>query len=265
MPLLVSVYRRGNEATLALVVEQARTAGWTIRLHALDTVSPQLASWTVSSGPGERFPLLDSLIGAHDGWVVLSDDDVYQPRLVRFLDTCRTYGFDLAQPAHAWRSHGCYSLLFVRPWLAVRSTSFVEIGPLVAMGPAAHEEVRPFCSEGMGWGVDLQWHQRFLDGELRLGVVDATPMWHLGMVGAAYEWQSEDDRVQRMLRAQGYNHVSDAQQTVTRLAYRRPSIPRRTGMPRSLRKKLLSPHRAAEMHWAKSIRARMPRLRHRTP
>jgi hypothetical protein len=48
-------------------------------------------------------------------------------------------------------------------------------------------QVFPFPVDArMGWGLDVLW-TRFQQQGLRLGVVDATPMLHLGAVGVAYE------------------------------------------------------------------------------
>lgn len=188
---LYSVYRSNNVDILSRLIGQIEAD---VHLHSLDGVVPDsLSDFTRSTGPGQRMPLLQSLITSNPpkegGWVVIADDDVAfeAPGLTRFLKWANAAGLDFAQPAHTPSSHSTFLVTRLEPFSSVRQSQFVEVGPLVALSPRAQAFALPFPEEArMGWGVDVLWASYRSSG-LRLGVVDATPMRHFGPVGNAYD------------------------------------------------------------------------------
>jgi hypothetical protein len=189
--------------------------GSTAQLHALDEESPRLRSWTVGSGPGARMPLLDRMVrGAPprpDDYVLLADDDValVGSGLSRFVSLAHASRLDLAMPAHEAGSHWTFRVTCQRPFSTVRRTRFVEVGPLLLLSPRAFSRVYPFpVTARMGWGLDVRWSSMASDG-MRLGVVDATPMRHLGAVGEAYDRAHEEGELARHCAEAGVDSAYD--------------------------------------------------------
>lgn len=167
------------------LVEEALRSGLSVRLWALDEPVPELARWTVGAGAGDRPALLNALVaagGSDDGWTVLADDDVrLRPGgLATLLAVARRAGFDLAQPGHGATSHLSHLFLRASPGVIARRTTFVEIGPVVAVAPRVHDVVFPLGEDvTMGVGEDVSWSLLEAHGVVTLGVVDAVRMRHL--------------------------------------------------------------------------------------
>ncbi len=216
-PLRVyAVYRERNAAHVRAVVDQL-PPGSKVALHALDAISPALADVTLASGPGLRMPLLQALVDAsppeRGEAVLLLDDDVAfrAPRTVaRFARIARAAAFDIAQPAHARSGHRTFGLNGAEYATTARLVPFVEVGPVVLLSPDVLADVLPFPSDaGMGWGVDVLWTRLRAQGR-RLGVVDATPVEHLGPVAVGYDNQAEQAYLRRCLDETGFNCIHDA-------------------------------------------------------
>lgn len=220
---LALVYRRRNvPAVLRLLA--ALEPGCRVALWGLDGVAGPLAELTVGSGPGERFALLNACIEQlrlqPEEWLVVSDDDVSLRRgsLGLAVDLAVASGMDLAQPAHSWRSTTSWSFTRTRLGSAVREVGWVEIGPVLLLGPRAQEAILPFPNGvGMGWGVDLDWSA--LRPHLRLGIIDAVLVDHLGQPGAAYRDGSEERTLQAALERHQLRAFSDVQKTVSTWAW----------------------------------------------
>lgn len=216
---LVCVYRRVNARHVAALLPYVDSAA----LWALDDVAIGLADVTHGQGPGQRVELLNRLLATTPRsarFTIIADDDLVFARgrtLADFLSYVRRYGFDLAQPAHTWLSHASYPFTRRRPWLAARQTTFVEIGPLVAFTEKAATALLPMPEDtGMGWGIDVKWSVEHRDS-LRFGIVDATPISHVGKVAAAYgdsarEWRQRDE----LMRSYRVARMRDLQRTVRR-------------------------------------------------
>jgi hypothetical protein len=186
---VAGVYRCRNARSMLSAVREADAAGFDVRLWALDHESDVLARWTVGTGPGGRFELLNrALTPMRSGYVVLLDDDVTFVRgglstLVRLVDW---FGLDMAQPAHARGSARSFPMMTVAPVSVIRETTFVEIGPVLAIAPSLVGEVTPFPENPpMGWGVDVQWSDLARKGR-RFGIVDAVRVRHHGTIGSGY-------------------------------------------------------------------------------
>ena len=208
------VYRHANAANVKALCDAA-ASDTIFRMWALDRVHPDLERWTVGEGAGMRSPLLDKLYGTlpanYEGYVVLSDDDYVFTGgdLSTFLSVARAAGIGLAQPGHDRLSRTSHWVTAARRLSLVRLTSFVEIGPLVAVAPEWRERVLPLDDEGMGWGVDLAWSDLRAEG-CRLGVVDSTLIRHLFPVvgGGSYEVAEARQQMEALYEKRGgYHHA----------------------------------------------------------
>lgn len=209
-----AVYRARNEGNVLRLVRQL-PAGSEVHLHALDHAAPGLAEWTRASGPGARMPLLQSLIEAHpprEGrHVLVFDDDVVFPHATpgRFVALAAAAAFDLAQPAHGVKSIRSFRFNRVAWVSTARRTRMVEIGPVLLISPRAQRLVLPFPGDvGMGFGLDVRWAALRAEG-IELGVVDATPIRHLGTIASAYSLTDELEHLGTALQSQGYSSVYD--------------------------------------------------------
>jgi hypothetical protein len=214
---LVGVYRSRNAERVQALAAPALDRGWTVAWWALDEAPGDLAPVTVGSGAGSRLALLNAALrqaGAHD-WVVVSDDDVTFERgdVVRLASLVERAGLDLAQPARSdpARDHG---ITAARRLSRARRTSFVEIGPVLVVGPRWRDRILPFPEErGMGWGLELEWLELFREG-CELGIVDAVRVRHEGERGQEYDDAGEIERVHAELEMRGYRGWSDVQVTL---------------------------------------------------
>ena len=211
------VYRSRNSGHVAQMIAQLPESA-ELRLHALDRVPMELADRTLSSGPGERTPLLQSLIEAQplpdDAWVVIFDDDAEfaRPGRTPFLDIAAASGFDISGPAIDVGQHRTYTFTLVGRLSIARTVKMVEVGPVVAFSPKGFAGVSPLPADaGMGWGLDVRWSQL---PDLRRGYVDATPIRHFGAVAAGYAKEPEMARLQRELSRSGITSMSELSGTV---------------------------------------------------
>jgi hypothetical protein len=231
-PAIVGIYRAANAGHVERLLAPALAAGWTTAWWALDRRAPSLEAHTVGEGPGEKLPLLQEALERHgppEGGLVLSDDDIAFARadLTQFLALASRAGLGLAQPAHAPGSEVSHGITRARPRSRVRLTTFVESGPLVAVSPEWVERVTPLpVWRGMGWGLELDWIDLRREG-CRLGIVDATPVEHLGPVGRGYDDTALRARVREELAARGVSDWGPLQQTLAtwRPWRRRPPWP----------------------------------------
>lgn len=181
---------RSRNAQVVSDFVAALPAGSIAHLHLLDDGETGPAAGMVrSQGPGLRSPLLNGLLAAHPpregDWVMIFDDDVrWTPGAGRaLLAVAQRGGLEIAQPAHAPGSESTFYVTRFEALSLARLSTFVEVGPVVVFSPTAQEVALPFPEKAaMGWGVDVWWATL----GLRLGIVDAAPMHHLGPVGAAY-------------------------------------------------------------------------------
>lgn len=215
---LVMVARARNEGTVLKLLDQIGGAA-EVHIHFLDWVPKSLASFASSTGAGLRMPLLRSLIRTNHATgldLILADDDVNFEGLAydSFIEVCNHARFDAAQPAHSVFSNYSYSALRVRSLDLARRSNFIEVGPFVWMSPKAQllfvprdDDIDgPGDWEGMGWGVDLDWSVRAID-KLRLGVIDATPMLHLGSIADEYDAGPEYRHLERRLTENGISDI----------------------------------------------------------
>lgn len=220
LPITVSAYciYRGRNAAIVRAFVEGLPPGSVAHLHALDVADPSLEESTRSAGPGLRMPLLQALIDANPprprDYVLVFDDDVtfVGDGLRAFPGLAARARLDVAQPAHAVGSLKTYRVNAFAPLSTARLTRYVEVGPVVLFSPRALPHVLPFPSWArMGWGVDVTWSALAAEG-LRLGVVDATPVLHVGPVGTAYNTSDESDLLGRALAEAGVSSIDDIAQ-----------------------------------------------------
>ena len=218
--LVTGIYRQRNADILRRMLEgidagRVRTALW-----ALDAVAPSLESRTFGEGPGGKFELINRLLSlvplVDSEYLAVADDDVSFTRgsLNRFVDVAAGGRLHLAQPAHDRRSHRSHEITRRRRFSKARQTTFVEIGPVFLVAPELRERVVPFPDGvGMGWGLELQWHDLHTAGA-RLGIVDAVAVRHHVPPGAGYDLEAERSANRERLKSRGWERMSDMQVTV---------------------------------------------------
>lgn len=213
--LVLGIYRQKNAGQLHDLL--ATGGHLRVALWALDAVSPRLAHTTVGCGPGPKFDLLNRLLAtakpAPSEAVVIVDDDIKFVRggLDEFVGISAAAGFDLAQPAHGRGSHLSHEITRRRALSIARLTTFVEIGPLFVCNPPRRELFLPFPEgAGMGWGLDLAWHDRHREGAV-LGIVDRVVLRHDAPAGAEYDLEAHRARNRERLTARGLERMADVQ------------------------------------------------------
>jgi hypothetical protein len=216
---LICIYRSRYVPVVERLVADARRLGMAVALWALEGTNPRLASVTIGRGPGLRMALLNRLhdaLGTARGALVVTDDDVVFVRgglglLLSAVDRCE---FGIAQPAHAPGSHWSHELTIGRPLTLARRTTFVEIGPLIVVSASWRARVVPFPQDfGMGWGLDLCWHDLLRDG-CRLGIVDAVTIRHLASSGGDYDKGPERRRLTALLQSRNMSSLREIERCV---------------------------------------------------
>ncbi|MGH9355845.1 MAG: hypothetical protein ACRD10_06915 [Terriglobia bacterium] len=218
--LLLGIYRHKNAAIVATHLDEIKSQGWEVKLWALDTIHPDLEAYSVGAGKGLRMPLLNRLMKGENlasfDWVVVMDDDFVFVRgsLSSFLAIAGHAGLALAQPAHSVKSQRAFWFFTLyNPVAVARLTTFVEIGPIVAIHQDWAERILPFPeASGMGWGLDIQWSDLRRAGA-RLGIVDWVTLRHMQAVGRGYDNSGEDERASRLLLDRGFRSLRDLQKT----------------------------------------------------
>lgn len=197
---VIGVYSSGN----APVVEKLIHGAPHVRLWALDVVTPGLADVTVGSGPGTRMGHLNHLVAeAKSPYVVVIDDDVrlVSGTIARIVAIADRHRLDLCQPAQAPHGHWSHAITLRRPLSAVRLTNFVEVGPILIIGPRLRDEIVPFPDDsGQGWGLDAGWSKLCDTHGARLAVVDAVEQVHLRPFGLNYAQEVEQARLDAVLQ-----------------------------------------------------------------
>jgi hypothetical protein len=216
---IVGVYRRRNASHVVRLLEPALERGWGTAWWALDGADRLLADITVGEGPGEKFPLVNEVLrlsGAPAEWTLVSDDDIrfLHGDVVRFLHLCTQAGLDIAQPGRARGTKRSHEITVALRFVRARLTTFVESGPLFAVGPRWRDRVLPLpCELGMGWGIEFVWFD-LMEGGCRLGIVDSVSVKHLGKVAAEYDTTELYRRVNDELAARGAKDFGPFQQTL---------------------------------------------------
>lgn len=122
-------------------------------------------------------------------WIIVADDDVSLPTsfLDDFILLAEAARLDVAQPAHRCASHMSYRLTKRRARSLVRTSRFVEIGPLTAFSRRTYDDLIPFPHLRWCYGLDVLWAQLAETRGWRLGIVDGAPLAHLRPIAASYD------------------------------------------------------------------------------
>jgi GT2 family glycosyltransferase len=178
---VVGVAREENAHTVARLRTELTRSRHVITLD-LAPPAPGAGKWTNINAA------LAGTTITHADWLVIVDDDVVLPRgfVDRFLLLAERFGFELAQPAHAFASHAAWDVTRRRPGVLAHRTRFVEIGPVTALSATAAAVLLPFPDLQMGWGLDARWSAIAAERGWPIGVIDATPVRHLKPVASAY-------------------------------------------------------------------------------
>ena len=150
-----------------------------------------------------RMELLNRLAGMIDldkfDYLIVTDDDIVLQK--NFLDTFISlqteFNLALAQPARTHNSWFDHPIVLQNKSTHARLTNFVEIGPLFSVSKCLLPHILPFdttCS--MGWGLDYIWPVIVKKLNLRMGIIDVTPVDHsLRRPRIDYE---KDERFERL-------------------------------------------------------------------
>src|SRR3954447_15896146 len=178
---VVGVARPEHRRTVARLEGELRRSRHDVALH-LAPPAAGAGKWANVNAAMAAAPLADA------DWLLIVDDDVALPRgfLDRFLLLAERFGFELAQPAHAFASHAAWDVTRRRPGVLAHRTRFVEIGPVTALSARAAAVLLPFPDLQMGWGLDARWGAIAAEHGWPIGVIDATPVRHLRPVAGDY-------------------------------------------------------------------------------
>ena len=138
-------------------------------------------------------------------WMIVVDDDIEIPPnfLDRFLCLSEWKGLVVSQPAHLVNSHKTWSITR-RTWRnLVRTTHYVETGPVTAFHRSILPALLPFPESRYGWGLDYVWSEVAWQRNLPIGIVDATPIRHTRPVAGTYNWSVAEAELIRLLASQG--------------------------------------------------------------
>ena len=167
---------------------------------------------TVALAPvGDRgkFHNINLALHQHDisafDWLIVTDDDIALPPgfVDNFLYLATKAKLHLCQPAHRFHSFNRF-LLTYRAWNSlVRLTNFVESGPITAFHRDSLGLLLPFPELRWSWGVDITWSEIGRRHDLRLGIIDATPIEHLKPISSNYDYKVAIAEAMEFLRQQG--------------------------------------------------------------
>jgi hypothetical protein len=85
----------------------------------------------------------------------------------------------------------------------VRTTHFIEIGPITGLHRSTFANLLPFQQAKMGYGLDLYWSEIARANDWNIGVIDASPISHLRPIAAAYDQSKAIEEAQEFLRQHG--------------------------------------------------------------
>lgn len=145
--------------------------------------------------PQGKFANVDEAIAAAPrplqdyDWLVVTDDDVAVGRtfLDDYLALAGAAELDISQPAHRFASYASYDITRRRYGSLVRSSRFIEIGPITVLASRTLPELIPFPASRWCYGIDLLWSAISGRNGWRMGVVDGAPVRHLSPVARTYD------------------------------------------------------------------------------
>jgi len=158
--------------------------------------------------------LMSDYLESDFDFVVITDDDINLPNhfLDDFLNEQECLEFSLAQPARARNSIISHAITKERRNLRARQTLFVEIGPVVSIQKSAQKLILPLDeSSPMGWGLDFVWAKALQQNNLKMGIIDCTPIKHnIRAVGASYNRNKAIDDMNNFLSQKDHIKPEDS-------------------------------------------------------
>lgn len=132
-----------------------------------------------------KFCILNRLLATRNwrnfDYLVVADDDIVVPAgfVDAFLSLQIEFDLALAQPARTRNSFADRKFCRRQPGIRGRQTRFVEIGPLFSVRRDFAPAILPFDElSGMGWGYDFVWPVLAEEANVKIGIIDATPVDH---------------------------------------------------------------------------------------
>ena len=178
--------------------------------------------WQLGQPRVPKFTIINRMLVTVDlnafAYVIVTDDDIrLSPRFLdRYLGIVEACRFALAQPARTHGSEIHHPIVEQVDGLIARETRFVEIGPLFSMRQDALPLLTPFDETSpMGWGFDYTWPLQL--GNLKMGIVDATPVDHT-MRSAVSGYTGAGDQMREYLLA--HPHLTQEEAYRTLMEYR---------------------------------------------
>ncbi len=135
--------------------------------------------------------------------VWIPDDDLLTngETIDEFFDLCEALDLTIAQPALTPYSHHSWKITLQEPGLVARITNFVEIMAPCFKGDRLRLFSQHFSENTSGWGYEWLWLKiAQAHGIERMGIVDATPIYHTRPVGTAGHGGSVDSPEHEMRR-----------------------------------------------------------------
>jgi GT2 family glycosyltransferase len=206
---VVGVARPEHLRTVARLRGELLRSRHAVALH-LAPPAPGAGKWANVNASLAAAPVGDA------DWLLIVDDDVVLPHgfLDRFLLLAERFGFELAQPAHAFASHAAWDVTRRRPGVLAHRTRFVEIGPVTALSARAAKALLPFPDLRMGWGLDARWSAIAAEQGWPIGVIDATPVRHLRPVAGDYPRDAAMAEAEAFLDGRAYVTRAEAAEVV---------------------------------------------------
>lgn len=198
-------FRRLTRAAATMPVRRVHVAGVDVPKHRADlevvlqTLRDSRHVVTTTLAPlGDRGKFENINLALQDvdlsdvDWLIVTDDDIRFPPhfLDRFLWAAEAAKLGIAQPAHRFHSYTTWGLTQRRWNSLVRTTHFVECGPVTAFHRSVFPHIVPFAESRWAWGIDVLWGEIARRQGFPIGVVDATPIEHTRAVANAYSFDA---------------------------------------------------------------------------
>lgn len=197
-----------RQRVLIVGVEVPARAGQLGKIvEALSRSRHAVESSILTMKPQGKFANVDEAIAAAPrplaayDWLVITDDDVAVPRsfLDAYLALAQAGDLAISQPAHRFASYASYEITRRRYGSLVRSSRFIEIGPLTVLRADTFSDLIPFPPSRWCYGIDVLWTEIAHRRGWRMGIVDAAPIRHLKPVARGYDSSEAFDEARELM------------------------------------------------------------------